>query len=116
MFADAKKFVHGCPECVVVSGGGRALWPPLHPIPVSCPFQILGVDVMHLPTTVPGNKHVLVFQDLFTKWPMVYAVPDQQSERIVKILVEEVVPFCGVPEAALRPRGEPALTSHAGCL
>jgi len=66
---------------------------------------------MDLPTTVQGNKHVLVFQDLFTKWPMVYAVPDQRSERIVKILVEEVVPFCGVPEALLSDRGA-NLLSH----
>lgn len=84
MFGDAQQFVKGCPECAVVSGGGRVLRPPLHPIPVTRPFQILGVDVMDLPKTVQGNKHVLVFQDLFTKWPMVYAMPDQKAERIAK--------------------------------
>ena len=111
MFADTCEFVRGCPECVVVSGGGRVVRPELHPIPVSRPFQIIGVDVMDLPMTTNGNKHVLVFQDLFTKWPMVYAIPDQKSERIVKILVEEIVPFCGVPEALLSDRGT-NLLSH----
>ena len=75
--------------------------PPLHPIPVSRPFQILGVDVMDLPLTASGNKHVLVFQDLFTKWPMVYPIPDQKSECIVKLVVEEIILFFGVPEALL---------------
>ncbi len=60
---------------------------------------------MDLPTTSQGNKHVLVFQDLFTKWLMVYPVPDQKSERIVTILVDEIVPFCGVLEALLSDRG-----------
>ena len=49
-----------------------------------------------------------MFQDLFTKWPMVYPIPDQRSERIVKILVD---PFCGVPEALLSDRGA-NLLSH----
>ena len=114
MFADAQQFVRGCPECAVVSGGGRVLCPPLQPIPVTRPFQIMGVDVMDLPMTALGNKHVLVFQDLFTKWPMVYPIPDQKSERIVRILVDEIIPFCGVPEALLSDRGK-NLLSHLMC-
>ena len=104
-------YVKSCPECAIVSGGGRVQRPPLHPIPVSRPFQIIGVDVMDLPKTAQGNKHVLVFQDLFTKWPMVFAIPDQKTDRIVRILVDEIVPFCGVPEALLSDRGT-NLLSH----
>ena len=32
-------------------------------------------------------------------------MPDQKTERIVQILVDEVVPFFGVPEALLSDRG-----------
>ena len=46
MFADAQRFVRGCPECAVVSGGGRVVCPYLQPIPVSRPFQIIGVDML----------------------------------------------------------------------
>ena len=42
---------------------------------------------------------------------MIYAVPDQKASRIVRLLVEEVVPFCGVPEALLSERGT-NLLSH----
>ena len=55
----------------------------------------------HGPSCDQSRKHVQVFQDYLTKWPMVYAIPDQKSHRIVKILVEEIVMVFGVPEALL---------------
>lgn len=72
--------------------------PPLQPIPVSRPFQILGVDIMDLPKTERGNKHVLVIQDFLTKWPWVHPLYDQKTTRIVEVLVENMIPMCGVPE------------------
>ena len=75
------------------------------------PFQIIGVDIMDLPRTQQGNKHVIVFQDFFTKWPMVYPVPDQKALRIAQLFAEEIVPFFGVPEALLSDRGT-NLLSH----
>ena len=60
---------------------------------------------MDLLKTKDGNKHVLVLQDFLTKWPMVYPMPDQKTVRIVKILVEELIPMFGVPEALLCDRG-----------
>ena len=67
MYADAVKYADNCPECTIAMGTGRHDKPPLHPIPVSRPFQILGVDLMELPKTRRGNKYVIVFQDYLTK-------------------------------------------------
>ena len=111
MYADSIRYAKNCPECAIVSGVGRQKPPPLHPIPVQRPFQIIGLDVMDIPKTVKGNKHVVVFQDYLTKWPMVYAVPDQKAQRIAQILVSEIVPFFGVPESLLSDRGT-NLLSH----
>ncbi len=80
-----------------MSGSGRVNNPPLHPIPVQRAFQITGLDIMDLPKMESGNKHVAVFQDYLTKWPLVFPVPDQKPVRIAQILVEEVVPMFGVP-------------------
>ena len=110
MYTDVHEEVKSCPECAIVSGGSKSK-PPLHPIPVQRPFQIIGVDIMELPKTKQGNRYVVVFQDFFSKWPMVYPVPDQKTQRLVKLLTEEVIPFCGVPEALLSDRGA-NLLSH----
>ena len=64
------------------------------------PFQIIGVDVMELLMTSRGNKYVVVFQ-YHLKWPLVYPIPDQKSERIARLLVDEVIAVFGVPEALL---------------
>ena len=111
MYADALETCRNCPECAIVTGGGRQPKPPLKPIPVQRPFQIIGLDVMDLSCTEQGNKHVVVFQDMFTKWPIVFPVPDQKAKRVAKLLCEEVVLMFGVPEALLTDRGA-NLLSH----
>ena len=86
MFRDSLEYCRNCPECAISTGTGRIHRPPLCPIPVSRPFQIWGVDIMDLPKTEQGNQHAIVFQDLFTKWPMVYPAPDQKAVRIARLL------------------------------
>ena len=82
LYKDAVSFCRNCPECSIVLGVGRINRPLLHPIPVHCPFQIWGVDIMELPVTAKGNRYIIVFQDLFTKWPLVFAAPDHKAIRI----------------------------------
>lgn len=60
---------------------------------------------MDLPRMEARNKHVVVFQDFLSKYSLVFPVPDQRSVRIAHLLVEEVVPFFGVPEALHSDRG-----------
>lgn len=102
---DSPIYCKNCPECAIVAGSGRVPRPPLHPIPISRPFEINGVDIMELPKTKCGNQYVIVFQYFLTKWPLVFPAPDQKSIRIARLLVEEVVPLFGVPEALLSDRG-----------
>ena len=112
MYRDITNYTRGCAQCAIVTGLGRRQLPPMQPIPVDHPFQIIGIDIMELPLTANGNKYAIVFQDLFTKWPMVYATPDQKAERIAKLLTQEIVPMFGVPEALLSDRG----TNLLSCL
>ena len=111
MYSDTLRYARNCPDCATVLGGGRRTHPPLVPIPVQRPFQIVGVDIMEMPKTEDGNRYILVFQDFLTKWPLAFAMPDQKSERIARILVQEVIPLFGVPEALLSDRGT-NLLSH----
>ena len=59
MYTDVVCHCASCPQCAIVNPAGRVNRPPLHPIPVQHVFQILGVDVMDLPVTEAGNKHVV---------------------------------------------------------
>ena len=78
MFSDTIKFTKACLEYEVTIGTGRTTKPPLHPILVQRLLQILQIDVMDLPQIERGDNHVVLIQDLFTKWPFVFAVPDQK--------------------------------------
>ena len=66
MYTDVLAYCKKCPECAVITGAGCQHQPPILLIPVQRPFQIAGVDIMDLPCTESGNKHLTVFQDMFT--------------------------------------------------
>ena len=61
---------------------------------------------MELPKTNSRRRYVVVFQDFFTKWPHDIVTTDQLSLTLVKLLVEELVPFFGVPEDLISDRGQ----------
>ena len=84
---------------------GRAIRPPLTPIPVSGPFDRIGVDVVQFPKSKRGNKYAIVFIDYLTKWVEVFATPDQSALTIAKLLVEEIISRHGVPRELLSDRG-----------
>ena len=105
MYVDAITFCRNCAECAMATGTGREKRPPLHPIPVKRPFQIWGIDIMELPKTAKRNKYVIVMQDFLTKWPLIFPAPDQKANRIARLLVDELLPMFGVPEALLSDRG-----------
>ena len=75
-------------------------------------FQIVGVDIMELPKTSKGNQYVVVFQDFLSKWPFVFATKEQKATTLAKLLVEEVVPIIGVPEALSSDQGDTNLLSR----
>ena len=90
---------------------GRAARPPLSPIPVSGPFDRVGVEVIQFPRSSKGNQYAVLFVDYLTKWPEVFAVPDQSSATIARLLVEQIVSRHGVPTEILSDRGRSFLSA-----
>ena len=95
-----------CQSCLVCASRhiGKAQKPPLSPIPVTGPFDCLGVDIIQFPCSYDGNKYAIVFMDYLTKWPEVFPVPNQTAETIAQALVE-VISRHGVPAKLLSDRG-----------
>ena len=90
MRKDIGNWNRGCLVCASHTTG-RATRPPLTPIPVAGAFDRIGVDVIQFPRSSDGNRYAVVFMDYLTKWPEVFAVPDQTAATIAKLLVEEVI-------------------------
>ena len=63
MCADAHRFCRGCSTCAAYQGAGRSHVPPLRPIPVGGPFEIVSVDALEMPQTARGARYVIAFVD-----------------------------------------------------
>ena len=110
MRKDIACWCRACLSCASRSVGSPVR-PPLTPIPVGGPFDRVGVDVLQLPKTKRGNRYTVVFMDYLSKWPEVFATPDQTAPTIIaKLLVEEIISRHGVPRQLLSDRG-PAFLS-----
>ena len=110
MRADIARWTRACLVCAT-HNLGRAVRPPLCPIPVAGPFDRVGVDVIQFPRSNSGNQYAVVFVDYLTKWPEVFAVPDQSTATIARLLVEEIVSRHGVPAEILSDRGRSFLSA-----
>ena len=87
-------------QCAIVTGSGRRQLLLLRLIPVDHPFQIVGLDIMALPLTAGGNIYVIdCISGHLYQVQMVYAAPDQETERITKLLTHEIMPLFGPQES-----------------
>ena len=98
--------VEWCRSCMQCARRiGKQERPPLTPIPVTGPFDRVGVDVVQFAKSQNGNKYAGVFVDYLTKWPEVFPTPDQSALTIAKLLVEHIISRHGVPRELLSDRG-----------
>ena len=70
MRADIEEWCRTCLTCAT-RRPGQSVKPALTPIPVSGPFDRVGVDVIQLP------RYAVAFVDYLTKWPEVFPTADQ---------------------------------------
>ena len=89
---------------------GKALQPPLTPIPVAGLFDRVGVDVLKFPKSELGNQYAIVFVGYLTKWPEVYPASGQSALTFSNLFVREVVFRHGVPAQLLSDRGKAFLS------
>ena len=96
MRADIEEWCCACLTCAT-RRPGQSVKSALTPIPVSGPFDRVGVDVIQFPRSAAGNRYAVAFVDYLTKWPEVLPTADQTTLTIAKLLVEEIIPHHGVP-------------------
>ena len=84
---------------------GKAIKPPLTPIPVNGLFDQVCMDVIKFHWSSKGNAYAVIFMDYLTKWPEVFATPDQTSLTIAELLVKDFISHYWVPAELLADCG-----------
>ena len=69
-------------------------------------MEKIAINVLgSLPVSGSGNRFVLVLADCFTKWTETYAMSNQETSAIVKIIVNEFICRFGTTLQILSDQG-----------
>ena len=64
---------------------------------VGAPLERVALDILGpLPTSVRGNKYILIVGDYFTKWVEAFPLENQKAETVAEVFVREFVSRFGV--------------------
>lgn len=71
---------------------------PMRKYNVGAPLERIAIDVMGpLPTSLTGNKYLLVICDYFTKFAHAVPMRNQEADTVAKTLVDNFITIFGVP-------------------
>ena len=115
MAKQMKQVIKTCRCCLQYEGGTSKA--PLCPIVATAPMDLLHIDFTSIETTMELDKspqiaNVLVFQDHFTKYVLVYVTPDQTAKTIAKFLYGGYIFIFGAPARLLSDRGTRLYQQH----
>ena len=106
MYKDVQSWVQQCEDCQRRKRPGKPWTGAMQPLEAVRPLHLVGVD--HLgpfPTSLEGNKYLLVMMDHFTKWGEAYPVPDVTAETTARVILERWILQLGAPEVLVSDRG-----------
>ena len=94
LYEDVKRFCAKCESCALRKP--RTLFKkkaPLQFFPaIEGPFVTVALDLVGpLPMTANGNKWILSFIDLFSKYPETIPVPNHSAETIARCFVDQII-------------------------
>ena len=106
MFLDTDHWCKSCTECSMRKTPRNFKKAPLLPLPVASAFEQVAVDVLGpFPVSRKGNRYVVVFSDMLTRFVEAFAVPSVEASVIARLLVDEIIARYGAPKTLLSDRG-----------
>jgi len=107
MYKDIKEWINSCMDCVMKKSKVPKNLGETGFVQAKEPLEIVGMDFIGpLPRSKNGNKYILVFMDLFTRWPEAIAVKKATGKIVAKNFVENFVCRYGTPKNILSDRGK----------
>ena len=97
-----RKFVeYWCHKCDICASRKSPVCKPKAPMrqySVGAPLERVAIDIMGpLPTSVSGNKYLLVIADYFTKFVHALPMKNQEADTVARTFVHDFVTIFGVP-------------------
>ena len=106
MFLDTDHWCKSCTECSMRKTPRNFKKAPLLPLPVANAFEQVAVDVLGpFPVSRKGNRYVVVFSDMLTRFVEAFAVPSVEASVIARLLVDEIIARYGALKTLLSDRG-----------
>ncbi|KAG1167753.1 hypothetical protein G6F36_012446 [Rhizopus arrhizus] len=106
MRSDLKAWLSMCPSCQVNSRRSQIHKDVMHPLKVPTAFDRWHLDFIgELPTSLQGNRWILVAVDYATNWPIARAVPVASKEAVADFIYDEIVMRFGCPSEILTDHG-----------
>ena len=108
MYAYAKEWIASCLDCASKKSPTNVKRAPLINIPAaSSAYERVAVDIVGpFVKSRSGNKYLLVFTDYLTRHAEAFAIPDQESTTIARVLVDKVIFKHGAMKSLLSDRGQ----------
>ncbi|UYV68419.1 hypothetical protein LAZ67_5004277, partial [Cordylochernes scorpioides] len=107
MYRNVRKYVAHCPDCQ--RRKRQPQLPPglLQPIPVPiAAFEKVGMDLLgRFPTSMCGNRWIIVCTDYLTKFAITKALPTSESVEVAKFFIKDVILKHGAPREVITDRG-----------
>ena len=106
------EYVESCDSCQRDSKPKHKY--PLQPIPVSAPWEIVGIDhVGPLEKAKGGYEYMIVAQDYLnlTKWPIAELTRTTNTEEALRFVRDRIITVFGCPKQIISDQGA-AFTSH----
>ena len=92
MFAGFRRWVKSCVSWAKNKRDVHHLKPPLLPIAVSGPWEVIAADCMGpRPATNLRNRYILIIGDLFTKYIETTALLSKETTIITQMFLDKIV-------------------------